>query len=85
MEAKKFRIITISQNEVKIFEYIKENYDFIMFAILNKKEIEIMKSANIFNFKNGAKIIRRDENGIMQRIENETVDWKREKPLDRLA
>ena len=85
MEAKKFRIIRISQNEVKIFEYIKENYDFIMFAISKKEEIEIMKLSNVFNFKNGAKIIRRDENGIMQRIENETVDWKRNRPLDRTS
>ncbi len=83
MEAKKFRIITISQNEVKIFEYIKENYDFIMFAISKKEEIEIMKSANIFNFKNGAKIIRRDENGIMQQIEIAGIDWKRGRSLDR--
>lgn len=79
MEQKKVKITIINPNDVKLFQYVRENFDYIVFAVEKKEEIEIMKNANIFNFKNGAKIIRRDANGIIQQIETEKIDYKRKR------
>lgn len=82
MEARRIKITIINQNDIKLFNYVKANLDFVLFVIEKRDEIEILKQANVFNFVNGCKIIRRDDKGVLQRIENQGVDYKREESLD---